>query len=116
MHPHRRLLLAAALAAWALAGCGSSQPALPSFPDYPPAAVYLDEQARLREQVQAVQAYQARERLRNQMRAALRADAMWRRSEELRAQRNREVAFRETLRRHNAQLHFEELREYQSLQ
>jgi hypothetical protein len=110
------LLLAAAGALIALAGCASSQPALPTFPDYPPAAAYLEEQTRLREQVLAIQAYQARERLRNMVLAAQRANEMWRRSEELRAQRNREVAFREAIRSRNAKLHFEEVREFQSLQ
>jgi hypothetical protein len=116
---HFRSPCLAALAAGALlalAGCGSSRPALPSFPEYPPAAAYLEEQGRLREQVLALENYQARVRIHNQLRAALRADEMWRRMEVERTQQEREVAFRESLRRRNEQRHFAELREFQSLQ
>jgi hypothetical protein len=98
-----------------LAGCGSSQPALPSFPEYPPATAYLHEQDQLREQVQANEAYEARVRLINQIRASQRADAMWRRSEAMQAQREREMAFRESIRRMNEQRHFRDLQEFQDL-
>lgn len=99
----------------AVTGCGSSQPALPSFPEYPPATAYLKEQEYLRDQVQTQEAYEARVRLMNQMRAAQRADAMWRRSEAQQAQRERELAFREQIRRETEQRHFKDLQEYQSL-
>lgn len=100
----------------ALAGCGPSQPSLPSFPEYPPAKAYLKEQAQLKEEVQAHEAYEAHVRLVNQIRAAERADEMWQRTEALKAQREREQAFREAIRRYNEQRHFQELQEFQSLQ
>jgi len=99
----------------ALAGCGSAQPELPSFPDYPPTKAYLLEQDRLREQVQAAQAYEAHVRLVNQIRSARRANALWRRSEDLRKQRELELVFREAIRQRNGQRHFQDLQEFQSL-
>jgi len=108
--------LVGTVALLALAGCGSSQPALPAFPEYPPAKVYLHEQDQRREQVQAAEAYETRMRSMNQVRAAQRADAMWRRTEILREQRELELAFRETVRRRYEQRHFRELQEFQSLQ
>ena len=99
----------------ALAGCAPSKPSLPSFPDYPPAAAYLTEQERLREQVQARTLYEAQERQAAQMRANQRADDMWQRSEMMQAQRERELAFREKIRRDIELQHFKDLQEFQSL-
>jgi hypothetical protein len=100
----------------ALAGCGSSLAELPRFPDYPPAKVYLEEQDRLKERVQAIQAHEAAQRLQNQIRAIQRADEVWRRMAAWRAQQEREWAFREAIRRLNEERHFRDVLEFQSLQ
>lgn len=99
-----------------LSACGGPRAGLPPFPDYPPAKVYLEEQERLRERVSAIEAHEAEARLQNQLRATRRAEEMWRRLAALRAQQERELAFRETLRRLNQERHFRELQEFQALQ
>ena len=90
-----------AVALWA-AGCARAPaPELPRFPEYAPAALFLEDFERRQDQVRLTQAFEMETRRANQLRALASQLEVWRRMEEGLVERQREQEFQEMIRERN---------------
>jgi hypothetical protein len=104
-----RYAAAALLLAASGPGCARNPaPELPRFPDYAPAAAFLDDIERRQEQVRQSLAYEMETKRANQLRALEAQLEVWRRMEEGLAERRREQYMQELITERNRQRQMEE--------
>jgi hypothetical protein len=96
-------------AAGLMACAAASEPALPSFPDYAPAAPFLAERQRVEQQRAAQEVFQAQLRADAERRSYERSNEIWRRLEQRREELRRLAEFQQGHRQVVHQYYFDDL-------